>query len=131
MSDYLQMEQLRFNFQYEIQLDDRINQANVEIPAMLLQPFIENAVKHGIAGLKGEGEILLAVSLKGNDLLFTITDNGKGFDVQAKASGYGLKLAEEYVALLCQIYKEQPTTLHIDSNEKGTTSRIQLSNWNL
>ncbi|WGQ10427.1 histidine kinase [Pedobacter gandavensis] len=130
MSDYLQMEQLRFNFQYEIQVDERINQANVEIPAMLLQPFIENAVKHGIAGLKGEGRILMTVSLKENDLVFTITDNGKGFDVQKKASGYGLKLTEEYVALLCQIYKEQPTTLHIDSNEKGTTIRIQLSNWN-
>lgn len=130
MNDYLQMEQLRFNFQYEIQVDEQINQANVEIPAMLLQPFIENAVKHGISGLKQEGRIKLTVNLEGADLVFTVTDNGMGFDDHAKTAGHGLKLSEEYVALLCQIYKDQPTKLHIESNEKGTTIRIRLSNWN-
>ncbi|MBB2147633.1 hypothetical protein GM920_01790 [Pedobacter sp. LMG 31462] len=131
MEDYLQMEQLRFNFQYEIQVDEHINKANVEIPAMLLQPFVENAVKHGIAGLKQEGKIVLTVNIEEDDLVFMIRDNGFGFNVQAKIAGHGLKLSEEYVALLCQIYKGQPTKLHIDSNEKGTTIGIRLSNWNI
>lgn len=131
LNDYLLMEQLRFDFQYEIVADDHLNQANIDIPAMLLQPFVENAVKHGVAGLKADGKIEIRVFKEAKDLVFTIKDNGKGFsgNKQDEKEGYGLKLSEERVALLNQLYKEQSVSLHIDPQATGTTISIRLSNW--
>ena len=131
LDDYLQMEQLRFGFQYEIITDDNLNQANTDIPAMLLQPFVENAVKHGIAGLQADGKIEVRIMKELKNILFTIKDNGKGFaeNKSDKNGRYGLKLSEERVALLNQLYKEQYVSLHIDTQSTGTTVSIRLSNW--
>ena len=131
LDDYLQMEQLRFGFQYEIITDDNLNQANTDVPAMLLQPFVENAVKHGVAGLQADGKIEVRIMKELKDILFTIKDNGKGFaENKSDRNGrYGLKLSEERVALLNQLYKEQYVSLHIDTQSTGTTVSIRLSNW--
>lgn len=131
LDDYLQMEQLRFGFKYEITTDPDLNQANIEIPAMLLQPFVENAVKHGVAILKEQGRIIVSVSRQGQDIVFAIKDNGKwtATDNPVEISGYGLKLSQERVALLNQLYKDQPLSLHIDKQGQGTVVSIRLSNW--
>jgi two-component system LytT family sensor kinase len=130
LDDYLQMEQLRFGFEFKITVDSSINSANAEIPAMLLQPFAENAVKHGVAILKEKGEIEIVVTRQEKDLLFCITDNGKWINKSNDdvTSGYGLKLSEERVALLNQLYKEQQISLTI-TKQPVTAVCIRLSNW--
>jgi two-component system LytT family sensor kinase len=130
LDNYLQMEQLRFGFKYKIDVDKTLNLANTEIPAMLLQPFAENAVKHGVAVLKENGKIDIAITRQEKDLLFCITDNGKWIDKSNDEiiSGYGLKLSEERVALLNKLYKEQPLTLTI-TKQPVTLVCIRLSNW--
>lgn len=130
LDDYLQMEQLRFGFEFNITVDSSINSANAEIPAMLLQPFAENAVKHGVAILKDKGKIEVAITREEKDLLFCITDNGKWINKSNDdvTSGYGLKLSEERVALLNQLYKEQHLTLTI-TKQPVTVVCIRLSNW--
>jgi two-component system LytT family sensor kinase len=129
LNNYLQMEQLRFNFKYDIKVDEQLNQANIEIPAMLLQPFAENAIKHGISGLDDAGKIEIAITADGNNLVLTVADNGAGFVKDADAEGYGIKLTEERVALLNQIYKDQSVTLDINATPRGTTVTIRLTNW--
>lgn len=129
LSDYLQMEQLRFNFKYDVLVDEYLNQANIEIPAMLLQPFVENAVKHGISGLKEMGTLSIKMKAEHKDLVLTIEDNGKGFSKKEDTSGYGLKLSEERITLLNQLYKERPLSLHLSPGDKGTLVTIRLSNW--
>nr|WP_068892295.1 histidine kinase [Pedobacter panaciterrae] len=129
LDDYLQMEQLRFGFRYQITADANLNQANIDIPAMLLQPFVENAVKHGVSALKEEGDIGIQISKENNDIVISIVDNGKGFNIELDATGYGMKLSEERVTLLNQIYKNQSITLTVDSNTTGTTITIRLTNW--
>lgn len=131
MDDYLQMEQLRFGFKYHITAADDLNQSNIEVPAMLLQPFVENAVKHGVAILKEAGEISLSVTRNQKDLVFTIKDNGSwtGATNADENSGYGLKLSQERIALLGQLFKGQPVTLHIQKNAPGTVVNICLTNW--
>jgi len=131
LDDYLQMEQLRFGFKYEITADPGLNKANIEIPAMLLQPFVENAVKHGVAVLKEQGRIEVSVTRQGQDIIFAIKDNGKwtATDNPAEISGYGLKLSQERVALLNQLYKDQSMSLQIDKQGPGTVVSIRLSNW--
>ena len=131
LDDYLQMEQLRFGFQYEIVADDNLNHANTDIPAMLLQPFVENAVKHGVAGLHAEGKIEVMIRKEAKDIIFVVKDNGRGFaqNKPDKNGGYGLKLTEERVALLNKLYKDQAVSLHIDTQKTGTIVSVRLSNW--
>jgi hypothetical protein len=129
--DYLQMEQLRFGFQYEVKVDEDINLANTEIPAMLLQPFVENAVKHGVALLQQNGSIQVQVNKQRNNLVLSVTDNGKGFDkekVTQQERSLGLKLSEERITLLNQVHPDQHAMLNIDSKQTGTTITITLLN---
>jgi two-component system LytT family sensor kinase len=130
--DYLQMEQLRFGFQYQLEVDPEIDIVNIEIPTLLLQPFIENAIKHGITSLKEKGNILVNISQHNKNLVIKINDNGKGFNASQTnkdKSSFGLKLSQERIALLNQLYKEQPTLLQIDSIPSNTTISLTLTNW--
>jgi len=132
MNDYLQMEQLRFGFQYHIVVDRNINIANTEVPAMLLQPFVENAVKHGVAALHGQGMIRIHIDKDEKGLVMKVMDNGKGFnreDLAVKTSVFGIKLSEERILLLNKVYKGQPSSLDISSVTGGTTVTIRLTNW--
>ncbi|WP_406825105.1 sensor histidine kinase [Pedobacter sp. KACC 23697] len=129
LEDYLQMEQLRFGFQYEISIEKGLNYDNIEIPAMLLQPLVENAVKHGVSGLRELGKIHINIASVHHNLSISLSDNGKGFNPLEKTSGYGIKLSLERITLLNQIYSDQPTHLDIKSDKGGTIITITLTNW--
>lgn len=78
---YLELESLRFeeNFTYEVRVTDMLYTFNILIPAMLIQPYVENAIKHGLMHLQGEKKLELSFSLfNDNTLLCVITDNGIG-----------------------------------------------------
>ena len=126
LTDYLQMEQMRFGFQYQIDVDDIDQQ--IEIPAMLLQPFAENAVKHGVSSLKEKGLIKVKIIKSEADLIMTISDNGKGFS-DINTTGLGTKLCEERIALLNRIYKNTTILLKTNTGGSGTTVTIELKNW--
>lgn len=127
LDDYLQMEQLRFGFKYEINANNNLD--NIEIPSMLLQPFVENAVKHGIAQKGTDGKIIIAFIKQANDLVLTISDNGNGFDTQKKSNGLGLQLSDSRIMLLNSIYKENPFILAILATNSGTKISLTLTDW--
>jgi two-component system LytT family sensor kinase len=129
LDDYLQMEQLRFGFKYEINCSENLDLANIEIPSMLLQPFVENAVKHGISQKATNGRIDVTFMMQANDLVLTVTDNGNGFDTEKKNIGLGLPLSESRITLLNSIYKENRFTLAIQSTTNGTKISLTLSDW--
>ena len=129
LDDYLQMEQLRFGFSYEIRVDDNLDLENIEIPSMLLQPFVENAVKHGIASKTTGGNIGIAIIKNGNNLVLTVADNGKGFDTNKKYEGLGLSLSKNRISLLNSIYKETPFVLTINTSGTGTKINLTLTDW--
>jgi two-component system LytT family sensor kinase len=129
LEDYLQMEQLRFGFTYRIETDINIDADNTEIPAMLLQPFVENAVKHGIANKGADGKVAVEIKREANGLVLSITDNGKGFDTQNTAEGLGIPLSQRRVALLNKIYKQAPTLLAIQSDATGAKITLTLTHW--
>lgn len=128
LKDYLEMEQMRFGFAFGINTNDDIIDQQVEIPAMLLQPFVENAVKHGISAMKAEGTIKVDVVKSENSLLLTVWDNGKGFDAGI-TTGMGIKLCEKRIQLLNSIYKNTTILLHKGRENKGTLITIELKNW--
>ena len=129
LDDYLQMEQLRFGFKYAIEFDPQLDLANTEIPAMLLQPIAENAVKHGIAELGENGIINIKMTQRDKDLIIFITDNGKGFDMSQAGNGLGLTLTKNRIALLNTIHKGSAIALDIKSEPLNTTVTVTLFQW--
>lgn len=126
---YIKLEQLRFAFKYQISVAENINTSAVEMPALLLQPLIENAIKHGISSLHKEGNIILSIIAREKDMLVTIQDNGKGFLLQEQTSGYGLLLTKERLKLINQNDTAQNIALKIDSNTSGTAVLLTFKNW--
>jgi len=129
LDDYLQMEQLRFGFQYQITASSDLDVENIEIPAMLLQPFVENAVKHGIAEKGNDGKIEIGFTAQLTDLILSIKDNGSGFDVAQNYEGLGLALTKNRISLLNSIYKENQFLLDMKADANGAVIKIKLSQW--
>ncbi len=127
LNDYLEMEQMRFGFKFSINVDEGVDQ-QIEIPAMLLQPFVENAVKHGISALKTEGFIGVNISRSEKNIILKVNDNGGGF-VNTHTPGMGIKLCQERVKLLNSIYENSTILLHINSTPIGAIIGIELKNW--
>ena len=99
---------------------------------MLLQPFVENAVKHGVAGMGGQGYIEVLAGRQGRDLLLSISDNGKGFDVLAagsKTDAFGVKLVRQQIALLNQRHGKDSFSVNISSGKDGTKVMVRLKDW--
>jgi tetratricopeptide (TPR) repeat protein len=82
LEHYLKLQKLRFDdsFNYSIHVSDSVDVSLIQIPPMLAQPFIENSIEHGLKGMQRKGEIKINFSLKNNDLVFDVTDNGVGFE---------------------------------------------------
>lgn len=85
LGNYLAMQQLRFekSFTYAIDMDESIDPEQFEIPPMIAQPFIENAIEHGVRGIV-DGEIRVHFSFENNTLTLTVSDNGKGFQTSTQ-----------------------------------------------
>jgi len=80
---YLQIELLRFEkrFTYSIQVDDDVDTESVQIPPMLLQPYVENSILHGILPSGREGRVEIKVYHGPNQsIIISIRDNGIGID---------------------------------------------------
>lgn len=77
---YLELNELRFEdkFIYEIEVDRKLIDEHCSIPPMLIQPFIENAIIHGIAPLKTKGKINVSIKEEGDYIKCEISDNGVG-----------------------------------------------------
>jgi sensor histidine kinase YesM len=109
---YLDMERLRFknSFDYNIITTNNIDTSALVIPPLLLQPFCENAIWHGLMHKEGQGQLSIALSIEDNILHCIITDNGVGREKAAelksksaeKEKSLGLKITTERLALLNQ-----------------------------
>jgi len=80
LEQYMQAEAMRFEekFQYQFIVADEIDTDEVLIPTMILQPFVENAIWHGISNKKGKGNIEIGFKLEPEKLICSISDNGIG-----------------------------------------------------
>lgn len=78
---YLSLEKMRFHekIEYEVEVDFDVDQHNTLLPPMILQPFVENSIKHGIMPLEGDGKVKVHISILDEDhLQVLIQDNGIG-----------------------------------------------------
>lgn len=97
---YIQIQQIRWGEGLEFRVEVPETFMNLYIPKMTLQPFVENAVVHGLHGLES-GLIEIKATEFANGLLFTVTDNGSGFSTDwhktpgRKTGGYGIRNVKE------------------------------------
>jgi len=77
---YIEIENLRLEdkFKYEIEIDPSIEMSNIQIPPMVLQPYVENAIWHGLMHKKDKGKLTIQVKDVGNKIQCIIEDNGVG-----------------------------------------------------
>ena len=85
LRSYIEMEQLRFDngFDYKIVLAGNIMPTELNIPAMIVQPFVENAILHGLMHKEEKGLLEISFSVDGQQLVCVVQDNGIG---RAKSS---------------------------------------------
>jgi len=81
LNNYIKTQQFRFNdsFDYKIDVEENIDIESVFIPPMLLQPFVENAIEHGLKSIDYKGFLEVKIQEIENKIHFTITDNGVGY----------------------------------------------------
>lgn len=127
LTDYLQMEQLRFGFKYRINVNDL--DPDIKIPAMLLQPLVENAIKHGVSELRESGKISLDFERKDSDMVINILDNGRGYDIAHTAFGLGIKLTNERIQLWNELHPETNIFIDTESKRTGTCVSLIFKNW--
>jgi tetratricopeptide (TPR) repeat protein len=114
--NYLALEKTRFadKFDYEIEVDESLNTQNLKVPGMLIQPFLENAVWHGLRYRTDKGFLSLKFTKNNNLLQITIKDNGIGIEESKKQKtehqktreGRGMKNTLERIRLLNDLYNK-------------------------
>lgn len=92
LTTYLQLEKLRFKegFNYQITVAPELDQDNIVLPPLLIQPFVENAIIHGLTGKESGGMINLSFRGDRQLLEVEIEDNGLGFVVEEQPDGESL-----------------------------------------
>jgi signal transduction histidine kinase len=94
---FIELEQLRYGFKCNFNVDEGIDLINTEIPSMIIQPFIENAVVHCMADLGTKGKLDVFVTEAGpREIMVEVRDNGKGFQA-GSSQGFGLKSSRERI----------------------------------
>lgn len=99
---YLGIEQIRFEDRLALAFDIAPETLDAQVPMMLLQPLVDNAVKHGISRLPSGGEIGISSSLQNGDLKLEVRDSGPGFTPSHAEGrgGLGLRVTRERLETL-------------------------------
>lgn len=126
---YIGLEQLRYSFTYNLSVDTNIDLFSSTIPPFLLQPFVENAIKHGFSKMNGQGELNLSISKSEDAMMVKIADNGPGFDAGSLKEGYGLSLSRKRIELLNRDYGEELIRLQMESTNEGSSILLSFKNW--
>jgi hypothetical protein len=129
---YLDIEQLRFGEKFTCVLDVKITaeeQSVIYVPPLILQPLLENSIKHAFKGIAYRGEVNITIEkLDDNLLQYTIHDNGRGFDAaKLPARHSGLRIIKERVELLYrQQHKKGSFHMHSVTRQPGSGTTITI-----
>lgn len=134
---YLLMESVRFNdkFEYEIAVDEKLDQENIKVPPMIIQPYVENAIWHGLLHKEEKGKVTVTIDKnRDNKLQVSISDNGIGRCQAAllkskesnKAKSYGMKITSDRLMKSNEGNTIQ-TIDHVDHDRKAAGTTVILS----
>jgi LytS/YehU family sensor histidine kinase len=118
---YLSIEQVRFGDRLKFTTELQKELEDFQIPRLLLQPIVENAIKHGISKVSGDGKIEVKIQEKQDKILLSVHDSGPLFP-EEMASGYGLRSIQDKLRL---IYGND-ANLEIQNDEKYKAVLIKI-----
>ncbi len=130
---YMQLEAIRMKekFSYEIIIEDDIDVENTLIPPMILQPFVENSIWHGISHKNGNGKIIIRIQKRDDMLNCIVEDNGVGFDnvvaeekTETKRS-LGMKITTARLELLNK-FKKSKASIQLINQVEGVRVEVKL-----
>lgn len=121
---YMEMEKLRFGdqFDFAIRLDNDLETDFIEVPPMLIQPYVENAIWHGLMHKRGKGNVRIEITQPVENLLhISIEDDGigraKASEIKSKTAvqkkSFGMKITSERLDIIRQLY-DIDANVHID-----------------
>ncbi|WP_170117742.1 sensor histidine kinase [Chitinophaga ginsengisoli] len=139
LENYLELEKLRFGdqFSYNITVDDALDPDFTDIPTMILQPFVENAIWHGLLHKKGDGRLSITFEQREGSLLCVIEDNGIGREKAAaqrqqgnEHHSRGLQITRDRLALYNRRFNLD-ATFDIEDlyDEAGQPSGTRVNVW--
>lgn len=129
IEEYLKIQQLvsKNSFSYSIEVDPDIDTYSLQVPTMVLQPLVENSIKHGLAGLDYPGEIRIRVVAESGKPVIVVEDNGMGLSESWKnQQGLGLSLTEKRLEELKKNGRAATFTIENKLTGKGITSKIDF-----
>jgi len=111
VENYIELQKIRFpeKFDYIIKVDELLNPENINVPPMLVQPFIENAIEHAFKRLETKGHITLNILKKNDSFLIEIIDNGIG---RQNAQELRNHLEKDHKPMATLITKERIKTMN-------------------
>jgi two-component system LytT family sensor kinase len=121
LGEYIELMQIRFQDRLTVRIDVADEVRNALVPNLILQPLVENAMKHGIGRITGAGTIVLTARREGEALVVTVTDNGPG--PGGGAAGVGLTNTN---ARLRQMYGAGANAVLAAVAPQGTEARLVL-----
>ena len=133
---YMDIERLRLNnkFNYKIVVDETIDKNNVLVPPLILQPFVENSIWHGLTKKDGEGKITIHISQTEDMLTCIIADNGIGTERseifkqevnEMSKKSLGMKITNARIAVINKV-KNTNAVVEISNEEEGVRAKITL-----
>ncbi len=132
---YLKLEHFRFQekFDYELTIDEELETGDFYLPPMIAQPYIENAVWHGLRYKEEKGHLLVNLKLDNDELLLEIEDDGIGRERslemktanQLKTESTGMKNTQGRIDLLNRTYQTN-IQVEVQDLEQGTKIRIRI-----
>ncbi|MFT3749444.1 MAG: histidine kinase [Agriterribacter sp.] len=131
---YMELEAIRMNhkFLYEIKVSDAIDPENTLVPPLILQPFVENSIWHGIAKKESTGKITVEIRKEDNMIVCTVEDDGIGrtattnkIPVSPGRKSLGMKITKERIDILNKT-RNTSASIHIRDLAQGTLVEVQL-----
>lgn len=116
LEDYLEIQSIRFQGRLDAEIDVPTTLNEAQVPNLILQPIVENAIKHGASQVRGVGRIEVRGRQEGDSLVLTVRDNGPGLP-ESQVDGLGLRNVR---ARLQELYGDNQS-LVLDSAEEGGT----------
>ncbi len=110
LEHYLSIQRIRFGDRMEIGIDIEPETLSILVPSMLLQPLVENAIRHGIEGRLSGGKVMVSAWRAGDQLQIRVLDNGVGLPPNWRmdaSAGLGVRVARERLAALYPDLGEQ------------------------
>ncbi|MCW3085728.1 MAG: hypothetical protein JWP12_3094 [Bacteroidetes bacterium] len=122
---YLELEIMRFTdkFEYKIEVDPNIDQNYDRIPSMLIQPYVENAIIHGLLPKQGHGKILIHLQKQGDSILCTIEDNGIG---RERSNEFKKNRVQQHKSVGMSITQERLDILNSSLNQNLNAQILDL-----